>query len=484
MTAMKTNKIIIMCMLLLFSGSTFAQTQQERLTRHVYTLAGDSLRGRKAGSEDAAKAAAYIVAQFEEIGIQPFYDGGWYQPFERSGKTYKNVIGVIPGNDPVLKDEYIIIGAHYDHLGVMNDQIYNGADDNASGTATIIEMARILKNQQSDLKRSVIIAAFDAEEIGLWGSNYLAKQMDLSRVKLMMSIDMVGWLEKGKTLRLQGAATIKDGKRLLREVAEKMHIDIKPKDFETSIFGATDTQSFAQRGVATLYVTTGLKSPYHKPEDDPELIDYKGLDKVADYMADVTMRCATDEAFAPTGKISPIHSGQRKKLEIDPTVSLVNGYVAFPKAGFNGKSRYGVNAGLMAQLNLSSHFTLETGAQYELLRAKMPDEGDLFNAYLPYRQQSILVPANLLVNIGGAPGVDAFVELGGFYGRVLTTELEDAHDNINPNQWGLNWAFGLRLGKVKISGGRRYQLNPFFVGDEGLPDAKLRAGSFSVGYYF
>lgn len=475
---------LLLCLLLLVSGSTFAQTQQERLTRHVYTLAGDSLRGRKAGSEDAAKAAAYIVKQFEEIGIQPYYEEGWYQPFEMNGKTYKNVIGIIPGNDPVLKDEYIIIGAHYDHLGVMNDQIYNGADDNASGTATIIEMARILKNQQSDLKRSVIIAAFDAEEIGLWGSNYLAKQMDLSRVKLMMSIDMVGWLEKGKTLRLQGAATIKDGKRLLREEAEKMHIDIKPKDFETSIFGATDTQSFAQRGVATLYVTTGLKSPYHKPEDDPELIDYEGMDRVTDYMADLTMRCAADEAFAPTGKISPIHSGQRKKLEIDPTVSLVNGYVAFPKAGFNGKSRYGVNAGLMAQLNLSSHFTLETGAQYELLRAKMPDEGDLFDSYLPYRQQSILVPANLLVNIGGAPGVDAFVELGGFYGRVLTAELEDAHDNINPNQWGLNWAFGLRLGKVKISGGRRYQLNPFFVGDEGLPDAKLRAGSFSVGYYF
>ena len=481
---MKTNRIIIVCLLLVFCGSTFAQTQQERLTRHVYTLAGDSLRGRAAGSEDAAKAAAYIVNQFEEIGIQPYFEEGWYQPFERNGKTYKNVVGIISGNDPVLKDEYIIIGAHYDHLGVRDGQIYNGADDNASGTATIIEMARILKNQQNNLKRSIIIAAFDAEEIGLWGSNDLSKKMDLSKVKLMMSIDMVGWLEKGKTLRLQGAATIKDGKRLLREEAEKMHIDIRPKDFETSIFGATDTQSFAKKGVATLYATTGLKSPYHKPEDDPELIDYKGLDRVTDYMADVTLRCATDEDFAPTGKISPIHSGKRKTLEIEPSLSLVNGYIAFPKAGFDGKSRYGVNAGLMAQVNLSSHFALETGAQYELLRAKCPDEGDLFDGYLPYRQQSILVPANLLVNIGGAPGVDAFVELGGFYGRVLTAELLDAHDNINPNQWGLSWAFGFRLGKVKISGGRRYQLNPFFIGDEGLPSARIHAGSFSVGYYF
>ena len=481
---MKANRIIMMCLLLLVGGSTFAQTQQERLTRHVYTLAGDSLRGRKAGSEDAAKAAAYIVNQFEEIGIQPYFEEGWYQTFEKYGTTYKNVVGIIPGNDPVLKDEYIVIGAHYDHLGVMNDQIYNGADDNASGTATIIEMARILKSQQNELKRSIIVAAFDAEEIGLWGSNDLSKKLDVSKVKLMMSIDMVGWLEKGKTLRFEGVATIKDGKRLLREEAEKMNIDIKTKNFETSIFTATDTEGFAKKGVATLAVTTGLKSPYHKPEDDPELIDYHGLDRITDYMADVTMRCATDEDFAPTGKVSPIHSGKRKTLEIDPTVSLVNGNIAFPKAGFDGKNRYGVNAGLMAQLNLSSHFALETGAQYELLRAKMPDEGDLFDSYLPYRQQSILVPANLLVNIGGAPGVDAFVELGGFYGRVLTAELKDAHDNINPNQYGISWAFGFRLGKVKISGSRRYQLNPFFVGDAGLPDARLRAGSFSVGYYF
>ena len=479
---MKKTTLILFALLAL--SSTFAQTQQERLTKHVYYLASDSLRGRKAGSEDAAKAAAYIVGQFEEIGLQPYYEEGWYQPFERGSNTYKNVIGIIPGNDPVLKDEYIIIGAHYDHLGVRNEQVYNGADDNASGTATIIEMARILKQHQSSLKRSVIVAAFDAEEIGLWGSNYLSKQLDLSKIKLMMSIDMVGWLEKGKTLRFEGVATVKDGKRLLREEAEKMHIDIKSKKFESSIFGATDTQSFAEKGVATWYVTTGLKSPYHKPEDDAELIDYKGLDRVTDYMADVTLRCATDEDFAPSGKISPIHSGKKKTLEIMPTVSLINGCIDFPKSGFIGKSRYGVNAGLMAQLNLTSHFALKTGAQYELLRAKAPDEDDLFDSYLPYRQQSILVPANLHINIGGAPGMDIFVEMGGFYGRVFKAELLDAHDNINPNQWGLDWAFGFRLGKVMISGSRRYQLNPFFIGDSGLPKAHIHAGSFTIGYYF
>ena len=223
------KKTLFLLITLLFCGSIFAQTQKERLTHHVYYLASDSLRGRAAGSEDAAKAAAYIANQFEEIGIQPFFNDCWYQPFEQYGRSYKNVVGVIPGNDPVLKDEYIVIGAHYDHLGVRNEEVYNGADDNASGTATIIEMARILKQQQSNLKRSVIIAAFDAEEIGLHGSNYLSSKLDPSKVKLMMSIDMVGWLEKGKSLQLNGAATIKNGKRLLRDEAEKLHINVNPK---------------------------------------------------------------------------------------------------------------------------------------------------------------------------------------------------------------------------------------------------------------
>ena len=81
---MRNNRIIITGLLLLVGSITFAQTQQERLTLHVYTLAGDSLRGRKAGSEDAAKAAAYIVSQFEEIGIQPYFEEGWYQTFEKA----------------------------------------------------------------------------------------------------------------------------------------------------------------------------------------------------------------------------------------------------------------------------------------------------------------------------------------------------------------------------------------------------------------
>ncbi len=339
---MKSNKtLFIIAFLLFIGGITHAQSpQQERLSKHVYFLASDSLRGRNAGSEDAAKAAAYIVRQFEEIGVEPFFEGGFYQPFEKYGTTtYKNIVGIIPGNDPVLKDEYIIIGAHYDHLGVKNGQVYNGADDNASGTATIIEMARILKGRQSQLKRSVIVVAFDAEEKGLWGSNYLAEQLDLSKIKLMMSIDMVGWLHKGKTLRLHGAATIKDGKKLLKEEAQKMQLDINAYDFETSVFGATDTRGFAMKNVPTLYVTTGLKSPYHKPEDDAELIDYEGMDRITNYLADVTESLANQNDLQASGKIAVIHGGKKKAFEIGPTVALANSYITFPDAAFSGKEK-------------------------------------------------------------------------------------------------------------------------------------------------
>ena len=154
----------------------FSQTRKERLTEHVYYFASDSLRGRAAGSEDAAKAAAYIVNEYESMGLKPFYDD-WYMPFTRGGKQYRNVVAVLEGNDPALKNQYIVVGAHYDHLGVKGGKIYNGADDNASGSAAVIEIARALCANRDKLKRTVVIAAFDAEELGLYGSNALAQRM-------------------------------------------------------------------------------------------------------------------------------------------------------------------------------------------------------------------------------------------------------------------------------------------------------------------
>ena len=141
-----------------------AQTQQQRLEKHVYYLASDSLQGRQAGSDDSRKAAAYIENEYRQMGLKPF--GSSYRHYfvrrvaaregsaipinpdsvdyyeQHNRPVYCNLVGVIEGSDPALKNEFVVIGGHYDHLGVKNGEVYNGADDNASGTAAVTEVAR------------------------------------------------------------------------------------------------------------------------------------------------------------------------------------------------------------------------------------------------------------------------------------------------------------------------------------------------------
>ncbi len=143
----KINMLIFL--VFIFSLDTFAQTTlKERLEQHVYTLASDEMRGREPGTIYSRMASEYIINQWKEIGIEPFFDNSYIQPFKKD--KYQNIVGIIHGNDPVLKNEYIVIGAHYDHLGAFLGLIFNGADDNASGTATVIELGRELKRIESN----------------------------------------------------------------------------------------------------------------------------------------------------------------------------------------------------------------------------------------------------------------------------------------------------------------------------------------------
>lgn len=218
------KKALSICLLALIGFGMNAQTTddglKERLTQHIYYLASDSLHGREAGTSDAAKARAYLIDNYTEMGLEAWRNDTLAVGFtwDRQDTPYTNLIGIIRGTDPVLKDEYIVLGAHYDHIGMKNDTtVYNGADDNASGTAALMEITRDLLAHRADLKRSVLIAAFDAEEKGLYGSTALARLMEDEgvNVRLMMSIDMVGWLKADNRLTLEGTGTIKDGKGLL-----------------------------------------------------------------------------------------------------------------------------------------------------------------------------------------------------------------------------------------------------------------------------
>ena len=475
------KRFSLILLLAALCAPAFSQTRQERLTEHVYYFASDSLKGRAAGSADAAKAAAYIINEYESMGLKPFYDD-WYMPFSRGGKNYANVVAVLEGNDPVLKDQYIVVGAHYDHLGVKDGKIYNGADDNASGSAAVIEIARALCANRDKLKRTVVIAAFDAEELGLYGSNALAQQMidqDSLDVRLMMSVDMVGWYKAKNRLELEGVATIKNGRRLLQ--SEKLNL--KLKDFETSTFTATDTEGFAKRQIPTIAASTGLKSPYHKPEDDAELIDYAGLDKVTDYLSDVTLEVATDENFASSGKVARKHRSGSPIFEVGLNIDEGNTQLLFPKAGFDGKSAFTWGGGLSAQLNFSrkpNTFGLKAEALYLQAKARYPDEANLYASALKYKGSELRVPVELIYQGGGTGTLS--LGFGGYYGWRFKTELP-VSQTIRREDYGLSWEVGMKVGGTGLSLIWMSSLAPFFEGDA-APLVRESTALFRISKFF
>ena len=485
------KKYLFILFVLSLTIAAGAQDRKSRLTQHVYYLAADSLQGRKAGTGFGRKAAEYIRNQYEEIGIKPYFST-WEMPFARYGTNYADVVGVIEGSDPVLKNEYIVLGAHYDHLGVKNGNVYNGADDNASGSAALIEIARDLYAQRGNLKRSVIIAAFDAEELGLFGSEALSdtlvKKIGGDKIKLMMSIDMVGWYKASGKLKMEGVATIRNGRKLLLGEAKKQSIAVDPVNFEKSLFTATDTEGFAKKGVATLAVTTGLKSPYHKPEDDADLIDYDGLDKVSGYIADVTLNAASDSVFSPSGRVAKKHRLKAPLLEFGVIAGPGNGNIYYTESAIRCKDGFAGNAGVQLQVNAGS-FGINARALYEYVSSKYPDEDNLYGSALKYHQQAMTVPVMLQYRFGGDELF--FIGAGGYYSRVLDSKIDKlavktgdwVFPDVNKNQWGLQYGFGIGAGFLQMNFEWRSQLNRFFASSS-LPKARLNTYMFSIGYFF
>lgn len=485
-----------------------AQNQQTRIEQHVKYLAADSLRGRQAGSADARKAADYIEREFEQMGLQPL-DGNYkhyFVLFGNAGKPiteddfgtyarqtiYRNVAGVIEGSDPILKNEYIVVGGHYDHLGVKNGEVYNGADDNASGTATVIEVARALLARRGELSRSVIVCAFDAEEIGLYGSKALSAELIASKkigqVKMMMSIDMVGWLKQGKSLDLTGTGTLKNCNELLSEVAKASRLNITTHSFEQSIFTATDTEPFASHGVPTLAVTTGLKSPYHKPEDDAELIDYDGMNVIADFITNLTVKMAQgQQRMEPTGRLAPKHANKRKPFEWGLNVGYDMSNMNFTNTMFNCKSQMGLMTGISTNWNFSKYLGLQTDVLYELARAPYPNADDIFGEPDGMRQQSVVVPMQLRVMLGD-PSQSLNIGFGGFYGYRFAGKLNLAGSGVesldNQHQYGLVWSIEERLANLSLDFTFYYQMQECVAQHGIVPAGTKNAFTFTLGWYF
>ena len=437
------------------------ETLTDRLRTHVYTLAADSLGGRQAGSEFARKAAGYIAAQWEEIGIVPWNGKSYFKPF--NGGQNNNLIGVIYGSHPVLRNEYIVVGAHYDHLGWKTGKngekvIYHGADDNASGTAAIIELGRRLKELEPTLDRSVILVAFDAEETGLNGSgNFVYNPpFPLAQIKLMFSVDMVGWYQASGYLKYAGSGTIRDGEQLLtdqRLIPPGLHV--VTQNFEKSILTATDTEEFAKKRIPTLAVTTGLKSPYHKPGDVAELIDYNGLALITEHLTNIVQAVSTDESYASSGKIAAKHMPPAK-VQIGIVANIGSNYHFYTAGALDGKSANAYSIGLSANVNMGV-LALRPELYYDFIQARHPGG--------KVQTHSLTVPLNLLVQTSPSSTTGAAFFAGPYYSYKFAGRQQGAALNFENtfyrNEVGINWGLELRLSVIRIGITRRQAFSNF-----------------------
>jgi aminopeptidase YwaD len=205
----------------------------------------------------------------------------------------ENVIGILEGNDPLLKDQYIVIGAHYDHLGFGGTgsgsrvpdtvAIHNGADDNASGTAMVIEMAGKLSSVKKELKRSVIFVAFSGEEMGLLGSKYFVDHcpVDLKKIDAMFNFDMVGRFDKDKNnISVSGTGTSMESDSIVKKYETGLPFTVT---HSPDGYGPSDHASFYSSNIPVFYFTTGAHTDYHTPLDDADKLDYEKEKEIGDF---------------------------------------------------------------------------------------------------------------------------------------------------------------------------------------------------------
>jgi Zn-dependent M28 family amino/carboxypeptidase len=272
------------------------------LLHHLEVLAADSMAGRRAGSQYERRSAAYVRDRFVEIGLEPGVSD-YFQIFAISvrvdgqlGLLSQNVLGALAGRGDLAR-EWIVLGAHYDHIGVdpTTGIANNGADDNASGTAMMLEVARYLSEyftaegpSMAD-RRSIMFQAYGAEEVGLIGSFYYCQNptVPMGDVMAMVNLDMVGRLQDN-TLLVLGTSSSADWISVLGGVNRQALSFSSVEGF----LNRSDQYCFYQRQRPVLFLHTGLHDEYHTPQDDAELINGPGMVRIAKLAADVLIDLA------------------------------------------------------------------------------------------------------------------------------------------------------------------------------------------------
>lgn len=264
------------------------------LRRHVFRLAGDAMKGRGTGSRELEKAARYIERQFKRYGLAPLGTNGYRQPFTAkvnrvivpdSLRPAANVIGFLDNQAPFT----IIIGAHYDHLGqgrqgssrdsLPEGKIHNGADDNASGVAGLLELVRYFSGNNLREPYNLLFIAFSAEELGLLGSRHFTDHptLPLEQVHFMLNMDMIGRYDPDRGLGIGGYGTTPSWPEVFRDVQTPIRFFT-----DNAGKGGSDHHSFYLKNIPVLFFHTGGHPDYHAPGDDPDKINYQAMAEIID----------------------------------------------------------------------------------------------------------------------------------------------------------------------------------------------------------
>jgi Peptidase family M28/PDZ domain/PA domain len=299
----------------------------------------------------------------------------------------KNVLGVVEGAGPHAS-ETVIIGGHYDHLGhggpmsgslaFLSRDIHNGADDNASGTSMVLELARRLGSRPDPLPRRIVFMAFSGEERGLLGSQYYVNHplIPLDDTVMMINCDMVGRMGSNGALTMVGTGTTPGIGAIVDVLGESAGLKIKKVPGLSDGFGGSDHESFYHKGIPVLFAFTGLHTDYHRPTDDSDKINYTGMGRIADYLELITLDLARRPARPSYLKITEDRQahprGMSVSLGITPDygnekpdglrITGVRGGGPADKAGLKGGDRI-VRCGSKAIGTLDDY--METMADYK-----------------------------------------------------------------------------------------------------------------------
>ena len=261
-------------------------------------LASPDLEGRR--GEGGRRTAAMLVEEFRRLKLEPLFEDQYIQlvpPALPANVQGRNVGAVLRGTDPTLRDEHVIVSAHYDHLGVRQGVLYPGADDNASGVAMMLETARALATAPERPKRSIVFIGFDLEEAGLYGSRYYVANppIPLEKISLFITADMIGRSLGGvcdEHVFVMGSEHIPELRPWIADAAKDRPLTVGLLGADLLLLNRSDYGPFRNRKIPFLFFSTGENPLYHSADDTPDTLDYAKLTDISQVIHRVVEQAA------------------------------------------------------------------------------------------------------------------------------------------------------------------------------------------------